>query len=98
MFDTETGRDPYEDGNIVLAGIGGGYWLLAGENHLNALLANNAPYPKPVHCIVFESEFDLMRALPAGQTKESLWAIHPDIVARLERHDELIKISLPDGL
>ena len=95
MFDQDAEPGP-EDDRIILAQINRSFWMLEGERHLTALLANNAPYPAPVHCIGFASEFDLMRMLPEGQSMADLWSIHPDIVARLERNGELVTVSLPD--
>ncbi|SFH79818.1 hypothetical protein [Albimonas pacifica] len=87
-----------EPGAIVLARVEGRFWLLAGEAHLDALLANRPGYPTPVRCLRFEGDSDMRRFLHArGAAGEALWGIHPAIVARLERNDELAWIDLDGG-
>ncbi|MEC9431550.1 MAG: hypothetical protein VYD87_01470 [Pseudomonadota bacterium] len=79
---------------IVLARVpGGGCWMLEGEAHLDALLSNSAPYPLPVRCIDFASEAALSRALAGGPPLSGLWRIHPAILRRLVRADQLAVID-----
>lgn len=78
---------------ILLAQVGRAWWLLEGEAHLNALLSNLAPYPKPVRCLRFETELDLRMAMPEGLSPTALWSIHPGIVDRLIRNDELLMLD-----
>jgi hypothetical protein len=80
---------------IILAQVGNSHWLLDGGRHLDALLAADAPYPTPVHCIRFASALDLTAALPDDQGIRSLWRIHPGIIDRLTRRDELVTIDAP---
>ncbi|MFK7943558.1 MAG: hypothetical protein AB8B85_11685 [Paracoccaceae bacterium] len=96
MFDAEAEPGQGGEGRIVLAQVKSAYWLLEGEAYLSALLDKGAPYPTPVQCIDFGTEFDLMRMLPEGQGTGDLWAIHPDIVERLRRQDEIVTVTLPD--
>ncbi|WP_413205846.1 hypothetical protein [Rhodospirillum sp. A1_3_36] len=84
-----------DDDAIILAQVGDSHWLLEGERHLDALLAADAAYPTPVHCIRFASALDLTAALPDNQGIRSLWSIHPGIIERLTRHDELVTIDAP---
>ncbi|MGR3780002.1 MAG: hypothetical protein ACU0DT_01910 [Albimonas sp.] len=87
-----------EPEGILLARVEGRFWLLAGEAHLDALLANRPGYPTPVRCLRFGSDLGLRRFLAdQGAEPEALWSIHPAIVARLVRHDELAWIDLAGG-
>lgn len=91
-LDPHTPEPPRED--ILLAEVNGGFWLLEGEAHLDAMLANVPGYPTPVGCLRFESDFDLRLFLSArGLAPGALWGIHPAIVARLRRKDELATID-----
>ena len=58
MLDEGLIPDPGSTDNIVLLEVNGSFWMLYGEEHLNAMLTNMNPYPKPVHFIRFETEFD----------------------------------------
>lgn len=80
---------------IVLVAIKQSYWLLEGEPYLNAMLSDSEPFPKPVHCVQFDSEFDLNLFLPDGQSVMNLWGINPAIVERLKRKNELVVIDPP---
>lgn len=83
----------YGDGNwgrIVLVQVKNSYWLLEGEEHIDALLSGLRPYPKPVRCLAFDSEFELNLYLGDGQSLMNLWGINPLIVERLRKNNEMI--------
>jgi len=81
---------------IVLARIGDACWLLEGEAHLDAMLTTTDGYPTPVRCIPLASMEALGALLPDGIETGALWAIHPAIVARLERDGQIVVTPLPD--
>jgi len=81
---------------IVLARIGDACWLLEGEAHLDAMLTTTDGYPTPVRCIPLASMEALGALLPEGIETGALWAIHPAIVARLERDGQIVVTQLPD--
>lgn len=80
---------------IVLVEVNGSFWMLYGEQHIDAMLTNMKPYPKPVHFMRFESDFDLRLYLPDGVSIADLWGINPAIVERMRENDELVEIA-PD--
>ncbi|MEL6478804.1 MAG: hypothetical protein AAFR17_15850 [Pseudomonadota bacterium] len=84
-----------EGDRIILVAVKESYWLLEGEPHLNAMLSDMAPFPKPVRCVQFDSEFDLNLFLPDGQNLMGLWGINPAIVERLKKKNELVVIDPP---
>lgn len=93
----DAGLIPNEGGGdrIVLVEVNGSFWLLEGERFLNAMLSGLEPFPTPVQCVRFESEFDLNLFLPDGQTLMSLWGINPAIVNRLREKEELVLVQPP---
>ncbi|WP_118136832.1 hypothetical protein [Oceanicella sp. SM1341] len=83
---------------IILAEVGQSYWLLEGEEHLSALLSNQAPYPRPVRCLRFDSDFAFRLFQSRAEGPASLWGINPAIIDRLKRHDELEMVPFtPEG-
>ncbi len=82
-----------EDVGIILVSIGAQYWLAEGERHIQAMLANDAPYPRPVRCVRFTDMAHLASFLP--DAPGGLWAIHPGVIARLRRAGELIEEDPP---
>ena len=91
---SHTGDAP--DRGILLAQVANAFWLVDGEPHLDALLAADEPYPTPVHCLQFDSMFDMATATPEGLDPSSLWSVHPAIIERLKRHDEIIFVPFGD--
>lgn len=84
------------DGGILLARIGDACWLIDGEAHLDAMLTTTDGYPTPVRCLTLPSMDALDALLPEGLETGALWAIHPAIVARLERDGQLVVSALPE--
>ncbi|MEL6196536.1 MAG: hypothetical protein AAFT19_01690 [Pseudomonadota bacterium] len=82
-----------EGDRILLAQVEQAFWLLEGEAYLNAMLSGQGPHPKPVQCLRFPSAAAMEDFLSDGPDATSLWRIHPAIVARLERHGELVTFS-----
>ncbi|MEM7240061.1 MAG: hypothetical protein AAF501_19840 [Pseudomonadota bacterium] len=80
---------------IVLISCNESYWMLEGEDHIQAMLTDLKPFPKPVRCISFENQLDLALFLPKGTALNELWGINPLIVARLREKNQLIEISPP---
>ncbi|MEM7059655.1 MAG: hypothetical protein AAF557_18880 [Pseudomonadota bacterium] len=83
--------------SIVLVEVNGSFWMLHGEEHLNAMLTNMNPYPKPVHFIRFETEFDARLYLPDGTSLMDLWGINPAIIERMRNAKELVEIEPKDS-
>ncbi len=78
---------------IVLIATGEAYWLLEGEDYLNAMLSDEEYYPKPVKMINYQSSFDLNMDLPEGISTGSLWGVHPQIIERLRRLKDIIEVE-----
>lgn len=87
---------PGGESGILLARIGNACWLIEGEAHLDALLTSTDGYPTPVRCLSLSSMDALDALLPEGLETGALWAIHPAIVARLERDGQLKVTTLPE--
>ncbi len=80
---------------IVLVELTGSYWLVAGEEHLDSLLAGPEGYPTPVGIIHFSSAEALRRELGEGGSTSGLWQVHPQIVARMQRDGQTEEINAP---
>ena len=96
MHDTETTPDGGDGDRIVLVQVKEAYWMLEGEQYLNAMLLGRESIPKPVHCLRFQSVFDLSLFLPKDRSLASLWGINPAVVERLRRNDELVVVKTPE--
>ena len=79
-----------QDAGIILISEGNGYWLVQGEAHFGALLSNEEEYPVPVLCVRFESLYEMTSAMPEGVTLASHWAVHPNIIKRLEQQGHIL--------
>lgn len=98
MRDTENTPEENDNDLVIFAGTADAYWLLEGEHHLDAILSGTGPYPTPIQCVAFESQFHLSQFLEIHDVNlGSLWAINPAIIKRLNHDDELVKISPPDA-
>jgi hypothetical protein len=73
---------------ILLVTVQSNYWLAMGEEFLQAMCAGDAYYPKPIVCVEFRDMAHMTSHVPTGV--EGLWAIHPDIVGRLRRSNEIV--------
>lgn len=82
------------DEGIVLIRAEGSCWLIEGERHMNAMLSNLEDFPRPVRCINFESRIEILAFLPDDAGLDELWAINPEIVARLERDGDLQEMTV----
>ncbi len=82
------------DEGIVLIRAEGSCWLIEGERHMNAMLTNLEYFPRPVRCINFESRFEMQAFLPDDASLDQLWAINPEIVARLQRDGDLQEMTV----
>ncbi|MBL4805923.1 MAG: hypothetical protein JKY31_01385 [Rhodobacteraceae bacterium] len=76
---------------IILIGHEESYWLLKGEDYLSAILSDEGYYPKPVKVITYPSGYELQLDLPDDIFTGSLWGIHPGIISRLRRHNDIIE-------
>ncbi|SHN13242.1 hypothetical protein [Roseibium suaedae] len=85
-----------EIGGMLLAQVGNAYWLLEGEEHLDALLNGRDPYPTPVKCLRFSTASHLQSMMPEGQNTGQLWGVHPAIVERVKRRGELMVFTAPE--
>ncbi|KIC47733.1 hypothetical protein [Tateyamaria sp. ANG-S1] len=84
----ERGEEP----DIILLGIEKtSFYMYKGEKFLNQLLLSDGEFPKPVLCVNFETLFDAKRVLGDGFSPATSWAIHPEIIERLRRDDDLIE-------
>lgn len=79
-----------DEHGIVLAQVGPSYWMLSGTDHMDNLLSGEGAYPTPVRCLCFRSESDLEDMLAEDQATSDLWSIHPGIIGRLKRRNELV--------
>ncbi len=80
-----------EKTSILLISCSESYWVLEGEEHLNAMLSDEAYYPKPVRMINYQSSYELQMDLPEGIFTGNLWGIHPGIIERLRRLKDIIE-------
>lgn len=80
-----------EQSGIILVSDGDTTWLLEGDTYLSALLSDEEYYPTPVRLIVFETGYDLHLSKPEELNLSSLWAVHPNIIDRLRRQNNLIE-------
>jgi hypothetical protein len=87
--------DSMADPVIVLAELDGSFWLVAGEDHLDTMLAGPEGYPMPVGIIRFPTAAALRRELGAAGSTGSLWQVHPQIVARLRSDGHTEEITAP---
>ena len=85
-----------ETPGVVLAACGSDtVWLLEGEEHMAALLSNAPGYPTPAVRLQFTDADAFTGFLsPHGMTPQSLWAIHPNIIARMEEADEIRDVPM----
>ena len=96
MQDTDIETPRAEDSGILLADLHGSILLIEGEAHLDAMLTTKDGFPTPVRYIRIDSTAALDALLPDDVEIDSLWAIHPEIVARLEADGQLAMTALPD--
>jgi len=80
-----------EHSGIILVSDGDTTWLLQGEAYLGAMLSDEEYYPTPVRLIVFESSYEMQMSKPEELVIGSLWAVHPNIIDRLRRENNLIE-------
>lgn len=85
-----------QDRGILLAQLDNQYWLIDGDRHLDAMLSAEAPYPTPVHCLRFSSLAELATSTDDGLDTSTLWSVHPEVVKRLERDDELVVVAFSE--
>ncbi|MBD8891290.1 hypothetical protein [Roseibium litorale] len=89
--------DAGETAGVLLGQVGNAYWLLDGEEHLDALLSGQESYPAPVKCLRFSSSFHMQALMPMGQQTGHLWGVHPAIIERLKRRGELMVFTAPEA-
>ena len=85
-----------EEPTILLAEANETYWVLRGEEFLDPMLANDGYFPKPVRVRKFADGFEYSMFRQTFRPGESLWAVHPGIVDRLRRNEQLIEVTLSD--
>jgi hypothetical protein len=94
MQHTQIDHEDDRDEGILLGEVDQSYWLLDGEAHLNAMMSNQDPYPRPVRCLRLQSVAELNDLMPDGVGVSALWAIHPAVIERLKQNDELTVVDL----
>lgn len=82
---------------IVLISAEEAFWLVDGEDHLDALLKGPEGYPTPVGCILFPSIAALEAELGVPIKEADMWSIHPAIIARLREDAHLLEITAAPG-
>ncbi|HEU0220841.1 MAG TPA: hypothetical protein VFR34_01335 [Paracoccaceae bacterium] len=82
-----------EGPEIIIISMNQSYWLANGLVHLDAILMGGQPYPTPIRCVAFANLLHLQSYIPEGTG--NLWAIHPDIIARLRRDGEIVDEIAP---
>jgi hypothetical protein len=81
---------------VILAAVDDNYWVLKGEEHLDAILSG-ADYPVPVGCIRMASIMALRMELGGAVNLQSLWSVHPQIVGQLRVRNHLLEIDGTTG-
>jgi len=82
--------DDKKDG-IVLVSCDQNYWILQGDDYLNAMLSDEEYFPKPVRMINYKSSYELQLDLPDDTFTGNLWGVHPGIIERLRRLKDIIE-------
>ena len=82
-----------EQSDIILVSDGNTTLLLQGDAYLAALLSDEEYYPTPVRLISYESAYEMSLSKPEELNMSSLWAIHPNIIDRLRRENNLIELK-----
>lgn len=80
-----------EQSGIVLVSDGDTTWLLQGDEYLGAMISDEEYYPTPVRLVLFETAYALHMSKPEDLNMSSLWAVHPNVVDRLRRQNNLIE-------
>ena len=80
-----------KESGILLVACSESYWLLEGEDYLSAMLSDEEYYPKPVRMINYQSSYELQIDLPDGIFTGNLWGIHPGIIERLRRLEDILE-------
>ena len=82
---------------MTLIAINQSYWLVEGEEYLDAMLMGNGFFPKPVRCMVFANAFEMRVFVGSDVAMTDYWGINPDIVERLRRDGHLIDVRAQDS-
>lgn len=86
------GSDGGDEPPIMLVGIGkSSYYVVRGDEFMNELLLVDGDFPKPVWCVNFETVLDAKRVMGEEFSLASCWAIHPEIISRLRKDNDLIE-------
>lgn len=88
MADATDPEPEADDEGIMIVAIKDNHYLAMGEAHMQAMLAGDAPYPTPIACVAFRDMAHLTEHVETGL--DGLWAIHPDVIARLRRKGEIL--------
>lgn len=81
---------------VILAAVDDSYWVLKGDEHLDAILSGGG-YPVPVGCIRMASTLALRMELGGTVNLQALWAVHPQIVGQLRVRNHLLEIDGTTG-
>ncbi|MES2846797.1 MAG: hypothetical protein V4747_17400 [Pseudomonadota bacterium] len=84
--------DTIPDAQILLLAINESYWLCEGVDYIDHILWRGG-FPVPVRCLRFRDKFEMTRYLGPERNVGTMWAINPDIIARLRRDDHLSEIG-----
>lgn len=79
---------------IVMLGLNGRFWVLRGEEHLSAMLANRSGWPQPAAAVMLESHAQLVSVLPEGADIGDMHMVNGWIVERLRGDAQIVELSL----
>lgn len=95
MKDTaDTPEEPPKEPPIILISVAKkSYTVYKGDEYLNQMMLVDGDFPKPILCVHFETIFDAKRVLGASFSPQTLWSVHPEIVARLRDTKVLVETN-----
>lgn len=83
--------DDHEPDIIIVGLAKKAFYLLKGDDHLDQLLLADGDFPKPVHCLHFNSLFEAKQKLGDAFIVVNCWSIHPEIFQRLSNSNCLVE-------
>lgn len=78
---------------IVLAEINHKHFLIDGEDHMNAMIIGDAPYPTPVLSLRFGTTKKIEEVLGDDFNAAQYWKINDRVIDRLRQESALIEMD-----
>lgn len=88
-----TQNPPSARPEIVLAEINDKHFLIDGEDHMNAMIIGDAPYPTPVLSLRFETTEKIEEVLGDDFNAAQYWKINDRVIDRLRQESALIEMD-----